>query len=259
MNDVRPGAEPSRYEGDTDVAVLLVHGFTGSTASMRPWAEYLHKNGYTVAVPRLPGHGTTWQDMEQTTWQDWYAAAEEVFEELASQYRRVFVGGLSMGGTLALRLAVQRGDEVAGVMVVNTGLQRPDRRDAPLLLAIDRLGLLGPLTNLVPTVPGIANDIKKPGQDEVAYDRVPIKSGIQLHKLQEDVRGDLPQVTQPLMVFMAPEDHTVDEANAGILMTETGSHRRTQILLPESYHVATLDNDAETIFAESLDFVLRHS
>jgi len=258
MADIRPGAEPARLEGDADTAVLLIHGFTGSPASIHPWAESLHTNGYTVAVPRLPGHGTTWQDMERTTWQDWYAAAEQALDELVGQYRQVYVGGLSMGGALALRLAEQRSADVAGVMVVNPGVRRPDRTDVPILLALDRVGLLGPLTKVMPTVPGISNDIKKPGQDEVAYDQVPIKSGIQLLKLQEDVRGNLPQVTQPLMVFTAPEDHVAEPVNSDIVMTETGSRRKTQVLLPESYHVATLDNDAETIFVESLEFILRH-
>ena len=60
------------------------------------------------------------------------------------------------------------------------------------------------------------------------------------------------------MVFTAPDDNVADPVNSDIVMTETGSRRKTQVLLPESYHVATLDNDAETIFAESLEFLLRH-
>ncbi len=184
--------------------------------------------------------------------------AEQAFDELVGQYRRAFVGGLSMGGALALRLAGERSADVSGVMVVNPAMRPPDRADVPLLLAMDRIGLLGPLANVMPTVPGGGNDIKKPGQDEVAYDRVPIKAGIQMLNLQVDVRGILPQVTQPVIVFTAPEDHVAGPANSDIVMTETGSLRKTQVLLPESYHVATLDNDAETIFAESLEFILRH-
>ncbi len=259
MDDVRPGAEPFRHEGDSDVAVLLVHGFTGSPASMRPWGEYLHAHGYSVACHRLPGHGTSWRDMEKTTWQDWYAEADRAFEELVEEYRLVFVAGLSMGGALALRLAEQRGAEVAGVMVANPSVRRPERLDVPVLMALDQVSLLGQLARVMPTVPGIKNDIKKPGQDEIAYEQVPIKSAIQLLKLQDDVRANLAKVTQPIIVFSAPEDHVVEPANSHTVMAEVGSRRKTQIMLPDSYHVATLDNDAETIFSESLEFIRHYS
>jgi len=73
---VDPLAEPFFSQGDTDsprgrIGVLLSHGFTGSPASMKPWADYLVAQGYAVSVPRLPGHGTTWREMNTTTWADW--------------------------------------------------------------------------------------------------------------------------------------------------------------------------------------------
>lgn len=259
MEDVRPGAEPFRHEGDSDVAVLLVHGFTGSPASMRPWGDYLNSHGYTVFCPRLPGHGTKWQDMEQTTWQDWYTEAERDFEELVEEYRLVFVAGMSMGGALSLRLAEQRGDDVAGLILVNPAVRRPQRLDVPVLVAVDRVGLFDRVASVMPTVPGIKNDIKKAGQDEIAYEKVPIKGALQLIKLQDTVRPDLGRVAQPLILFSAPDDHVVEPINSDTVMSEVGSLRKTQIMLPESYHVATLDNDAETIFADSLKFIQTNS
>jgi carboxylesterase len=259
MDDVRPGAEPFRQQGDSDVAILLVHGFTGSPASMRPWGDYLNAHGYTVFCPRLPGHGTKWQDMEQTTWQEWYAEAARDFEELLKEYRLVFVAGLSMGAALSLRLAEARGADIAGLMLVNPAVCRPQRLDVPVLVAVDRIGLFNQVAKVMRTVPGIKNDIKKPGQDEVAYDEVPIKGALQLIKLQDTVRSDLGKVVQPLLVFSAPDDHVVEPVNSGTVMSEVGSLRKTQIMLPESYHVATLDNDAETIFADSLKFIQTNS
>ena len=72
------GAEPFRHDG-SDIGVLLCHGFTGTPQSLRPWGEYLAERGYTVHVPLLPGHGTTWQDMNSTRWQDWYACVDRAF------------------------------------------------------------------------------------------------------------------------------------------------------------------------------------
>ena len=72
---VLPGAEPIAYDGD-DVGVLLCHGFTSTPASLAGWAERMAKDGRTVRVPRLPGHGTTWQEMNRTRWEDWYVTVE---------------------------------------------------------------------------------------------------------------------------------------------------------------------------------------
>ena len=67
-----PGAEPYYADGGS-TGILLLHGFTGSPKSMTPWGQQLAAQGHTVRVPRLPGHGTRWQDMNLTRWEDWYA------------------------------------------------------------------------------------------------------------------------------------------------------------------------------------------
>ena len=254
---VTPSIEPFHLTGGS-TAVLLSHGFTGSPASIRPWAEYLNRKGYTVACPLLPGHGTRWQDMVGVSWQDWYGELRKTFDALAADHDRVFVGGLSMGGGLALRIAEEVGDAVAGVLVVNPSVCRPQRPDVPILLALDKVKLFGPITAVLQTVPGIKNDIKKPGQDEVAYDRIPLRGALQLTQLQDTVRADLAQVTQPLIVFWAPQDHVVEPVNTQTVMRDVSSPRRTLVLLEDSYHVATLDNDAELIFSGSADFIRDH-
>ena len=99
-----PGAEPFEHAGGP-VGVLLCHGFTGSPQTLRTWAEHVAGQGCTVSLPRLPGHGTTWQDLARTGWQDWYAEVDAAFGALASWCEQTFVFGLSMGGCLALRLA----------------------------------------------------------------------------------------------------------------------------------------------------------
>src|ERR1700685_394618 len=76
------GAEPCEAAGGP-VGVLLCHGFTGSPQALRPWAEYLADQGLTVSLPRLPGHGTTWQDLARTGWRDWFAEVDVAFGKLA--------------------------------------------------------------------------------------------------------------------------------------------------------------------------------
>ncbi|TQK70631.1 carboxylesterase [Nocardioides sp. SLBN-35] len=233
--------------GGRRIGVLLSHGFTGSPASMRPWGEHLGALGYGVAVPLLPGHGTTWQELNTLRWTDWYAELTRTFDALRAEHDAVVVGGLSMGGALVLRLAADRPDEVAGVMVVNPAVATR-RLDVKLLPV---------LKHLVPSFPAIANDIKKPGVDERGYDRTPLKAIHSLIRAWPSLRTDLPRITAPLVYFRSADDHVVDDASEPLVLDGISSTDVTRIALPESFHVATLDNDAPTIFEESAAFVAR--
>lgn len=241
-----PGAEPYSADGGS-IGVLLIHGFTGSPKSMTPWGRRLADQGHTVRVPRLPGHGTRWQDMNLTRWEDWYAEADRSFRELQGQCDDVFVMGLSMGGSLALRLAEMHRESVRGLVLVNPAVhsERPDRFLLPALQLV------------VPAFPGISNDIKKPGQDEGAYDKIPLKAAHSLTKLWQKVKGDIARVDQPLLIFRSAEDHVVEASNTAFILEHVSSQDVTEIVLPDSYHVATIDNDAETIYAGSIEFIRR--
>jgi carboxylesterase len=216
---------------------------------MLPLAQRLAKEGMTVRLPRLPGHGTRWQDMNLTRWEDWYAEVDRAFRELAERCDRVFVLGLSMGGSLTLRLAEEKGDAVTGIVLINAAVhsERKDRHLLPLLQAI------------VPSFPGISNDIKKPGQDEGAYSKIPLKAAYSLSKLWAAVRQDIDKVTQPALVFRSEVDHVVEPSNAEWIMSHMRSADKTLVVLPDSYHVATLDNDAMTIEDASVSFIQRIS
>jgi esterase/lipase len=247
--DVMPGAEPFAFPGgdgpDGRTGVLLVHGFTGTPMSMRPWGEHLAAAGFAVRCPLLPGHGTHWQDCNVSTHDQWTTAVEDAFDALAAECDRVFVAGLSMGGTLATRLAEVRPDEVAGLLLVNPALLT-QRLDAKLLPLIARLtGSWAP----------IASDIKKPGITELAYPKLPTRAMMQLRQLWAATRADLGLVTAPVIVFHSVEDHVVEPVNSTILLAGVGSADTTEVLLEDSYHVATLDNDAPTIFAGSVDWI----
>jgi len=243
---VLAGAEPFRHSGGP-VGVLLCHGFTGSPQSMRPWGEYLAAAGYSVELPLLPGHGTTWQDMNRSRWQQWYATVEAAFTELSARCSSVVVAGLSMGGALALRLAEQRGAEVSGLVLVNPAVRIED----------PRLKVLPVLRWLVPALPGIGSDIKKPGTTELAYPKTPLQA---LHSMVEMYAGvvtDLPRVTQPLLLLRSVEDHVVPVSSSALILDRVASTDKAEVLLHDSYHVATLDNDAETIFSTSAAFIAR--
>ena len=244
---VLPGAEPIDLPGGP-VGVLLSHGFTGTPQSMRPWAEHLAAAGFTVSAPRLPGHGTRWQDMNKTRFSDWYGEVERCFDDLRGRCDTVFAMGLSMGGTLVLRLAEQRPDQVAGLVLVNPSVASQDKR----------LALLPVLKHLVPAFPGIGSDVKKPGVTEQCYAKVPLKALASLREGWKHVHDDLGRITSPVLVYRSREDHVVEPLSAQLLLDGISAPIEERVL-EDSYHVATLDNDAPTIFAGSVDFIRAHA
>jgi carboxylesterase len=246
MVPVLPGAEPFRHEGG-EVGVLLCHGFTGSPQSLRPWAEYLAERGLTVSLPLLPGHGTRWEDMQLTGWQDWYAEVDRELRALVERCEQVFVAGLSMGGALALRLAAKHGDAVSGVVVVNPANKVHGLSAYALPVA----------RHLVRTTKGIASDIAKEGSAELGYDKVPLHAAHSLRNFFRLVDSELPQVTQPLLLLHSPQDHVVPPVDSARILGRVSSRDVREVLLEQSYHVATLDHDADRIFEESLAFIGR--
>jgi len=244
---VKAGAEPlSRNDGS--LGVLLSHGFTGSPASMRPWGHDLADRGYTVRVPRLPGHGTTWQELNAVGWDDWYGEVDRSLTELLDQCERVAVCGLSMGGSLALRLAEQRPDDVDAIVLVNPAIAIND----------PRMTLLPVLKHVVPSLPGIGNDIKKPDTDETGYSRTPLRALSSMLGGWRHVRTDLARVNAPLLVFRSVDDHVVDETSLGLIRAGVSSTIAEYVTLTNSFHVATLDFDAPLIFEQSAAFLATH-
>ena len=163
--------------------------------------------------------------------------------------REIFVMGLSMGGTLALRLAEQHPEIVKGLVLVNPSLRSDNKgmKVLPLLKAF------------VPSVKGVSNDIAMPGQDEVAYDRTPLKALYSLSKLWRITTADLGSIKAPLLVYRSAQDHVVEDSSGRLLLERVGSSDVEQRVLDRSYHVATLDYEAETIFQGSWEFLQRHS
>jgi carboxylesterase len=214
---------------------------------VRPWAEHLAAAGLTVRAPRLPGHGTTWRELDRTGWQDWYGEAERAFAELSGQCEQVFVAGISMGACLGFRLAETQGAKVSGLVVVN-----------PWLAPDTRLFLLAPvLKHVIRSLRGREGDIKKPGAIEGGYKRVPVRAAATMPALWKLTTPLLSEVTQPLLVYRSTEDHVVGEASMKVLAAALPDAEVRS--LPDSYHVATLDNDAQAIFDGTLAFINKHS
>lgn len=242
--------EPFSIDGPAptgDVGVLVLHGFTSGPASVQPWADAMAAQGFTVRAPLLPGHGTRWQDLNRTTFADWLAAATDSLSELSGRCGTVVVGGLSMGGTLSLRLAELHPEQVGGLILVNPSVTSLRKEFAVLPV----------LKYLVPSLAGIASDIAAPGVAELAYPRTPLKAIDSLRRAWPVVRNDLGRVRCPLLLLHSRVDHVVEPVNARIVLDGIGSTDVTEVVLERSYHVATLDHDAGMIAQRSAEFVAR--
>jgi carboxylesterase len=178
---------------------------------------------------------------------DWYSCLDDAFARLQTQSDQVFLAGLSMGAALALRLAEQHRRLVSGLTLVNPVINITDPRIRAL--PILRLAL--------PSLGGIVNDIAKPGQDECGYDRLPLQALYSQTFLWADVRRGLDRVDQPLLVYRTVHDHVVDPSSVPLIKSGVRSNDQLYVELQRSYHVATLDYDAEDIFEGSVAFFRR--
>jgi carboxylesterase len=242
---VLPGAEPLSTVGNEPVGALCLHGFTGNPSSMRGVAEAFGAAGFHVELPCLPGHGTVVDDMLETRWDDWAGEAEAAYQRLAARTERVVVAGLSMGGTLALRIAADH-PEVAGLVLVNPAAQ-------PYAVEVIEIveGMLGEGQELMP---GIGSDIADPDVTESAYAGTPLRALLSfvLDGI-EPVSQQYPSLSMPLLLITSRNDHVVDPAASDFLAERYGGPVQ-RILLDRSYHVATQDYDRDLIYTESVAF-----
>ena len=227
------------------IGIIFVHGFTGSPAAVRSWAEFFSARGYAVRVPLLPGHGTRWEDLNRVGWQEWPIRVVEELEELHKSCDKVFIFGLSMGGATSLYVAAHHGDQLAGIVLVNPMIHIPG-------LKVKFAPVIARFRSHMPPVEG---DIKRPNVSEFGYDALPTKGVVQLTKLLKSSRSTLGMVKNPIMLFHSAEDHVLPVSNTEIVMAEIGSEKKQRIELVNSYHVATLDYDSDIIFENSLLFV----
>ncbi|HID86725.1 MAG TPA: alpha/beta fold hydrolase [Anaerolineae bacterium] len=240
---------PFFFEGG-DVGCLLIHGFTGSPPEMRGMGEYLASKGLTVLGVRLAGHGTTPEEMAQTGWRDWVASAEEGLRELKGRCRRVFVGGLSMGGVLTLYLAARH--PIAGAIVMAAPTRLGDWRAhfVPIAKHFVRWHR-----------PSEKTDLTDPTAQERmwSYDRMPMVCIDELLRLIRLVRRELPRVTVPVLILQGTHDRYVPLDCAREIYNRVGSQDKELIWLHHSGHAITEDSEREEVWRRAYAFIAARS
>jgi carboxylesterase len=255
-----PGATPFYYPGNR-IGCLVTHGFTGVPQEVRWLGQYLNQRGYTVHGPRLPGHGTAVEDMCDTRWREWYAAVLAGYAMLRAQCDKVFVMGLSMGGSLSLLLASR--EPVDGVVAMSAPYEVQDwrRSIAPIL---------SPFIRTIPKKrphkdafdERVRAEQRTRGEEEIghfSYSVYPIRPALQLFRLLSEMRAGLPRITAPALLIHSRQDDTVPFTNLQKIYDAVGSVEKHMLVLEDSLHVITEDHEREKVFAAAADFVARHA
>jgi carboxylesterase len=246
------GAEPFDFQGSGDIACLLVHGFTGTPNELRSLGGHLADHGVTTRGVRLSGHGTRPEDLGGLSYRDWLADVERELDDLLDNHRRVFLGGLSMGATLALNVAARRADEARLAGLISLA--------APLRLVDWRLSFI-PLAGWALRWqswgrPDILDE--RQWERHVAYRRFRISALAQLLRLMRETRALLPRIEQPVLIVHSRRDNTVPSFNAELILNSISSQERRLVWLENSYHVMTLDFEYEVVHREVESFIWRY-
>lgn len=224
-------------------AILMLHGFTATPHEVRKISSNLNRAGFSVAGPMIPGHGDNPGVLNKTRWQDWYEGVEANCQDLLKNYQKVYVGGESMGGLLALLLAA-RNPGVAGALTYAPALQIPMSRMQALQLRI-----------FAPFILGMPKKDLAENQTWQGYKINPLKSVIQLRALQKVVRKELANIHQPVLVLQGKKDDTIDLRSADLVIAGVSSSIKELHWMPESGHCVLLDKEIHIATRLTMDFI----
>ncbi len=226
------------------IGVLLIHGFTGSASEMRPLGMALHRSGYTVHAPLLAGHGTTPEEMKKTTWKDWWESTLEGYETLIQEgCQFIYVAGLSMGGLLSFKLAIEK--EISGVISMCTPIFVQDRR----------IQFAGFYKYFIPYDKRLTEKPIHIENEIVPYDRTPVSCYQSLYRLIRSVAKSLSNVTCPTLIAQARNDETIQPHSAEYIYSHVSSHDKELVWYENSTHIITVDKDRELLFKDVITFI----
>lgn len=254
-------------------AFLLLHGLYSSPAEMSYVGRKLHKAGYSVHIPYISGCGLgdgSWRN-RRTRWEDWAAQVEAQFDALKQRYDRVSVAGICAGADLALALATKRSDDIHSLCLYATTLYY-DGWNITRLRFARALAYYTPLRYVMSfreQAPyglkdarirsWIAGQMAQSGQSDAGASKLSMMGVYQTERMMRHLRANLHRVTVPTLILHAREDDTSSLRSADFVEANVASSHVRKVVLENSYHIITLDNDKDLVVQETLDFVARKS
>ena len=242
------GAESFFFPGNGEKgAVLLLQGFAGNTAELLPLGNFLKDRGYTVLAPRLPGHGTTAEDMLRTNAEDLMDAVRDAYAVLKGFAQDIVVVGASMGGSLALLLAAEK--QGKGIVALS----------APIFIVQEQgISALPPKEMLTPSdfTPEMERNLENvPPAANLIYHKIPLLSVYDLLDVIERTKKCLPQITAPSLIIHGNADTMAAVESARYIVNHIGSSRKEIVLLDGAGHLLPLMEGRENIFKKIVTFL----
>ncbi len=233
------------YEGDKR-CVLLIHGYTGSPHDMVYLGKRLNQKGFSVYIPRLPGHGTNHEDFLNSNHNDWLRKAVDSYINLSKRYKDVFCCGLSMGGLLTLLIAAQFNPR-------------------KIALAAPALNAANNMIYLTPFIKPFVKKIKRPNsqkRDEEFLNRLqkeywdydwPSKAS-ELLKLQRITKKRLKEIHSDCFTIVSKADKTVPLNVLELIENGISSKIKKSLILEKSPHVVVNDIEKEKVADEIINW-----
>jgi carboxylesterase len=244
------GSAPYTLSGTRSGAVLLLHGYNDSPQSLLSMARIIHARGWTVHVPALPGHGRTLQAFAASGADQWITAARAELRTLQYTHADIAVGGLSMGGAIALMLAA----ETRSVRAV-VAFAPYVHASAPLHL----FAAVAPLAALRArwVSGGGGRSVRDPvaAAAMIAYRQSTPRLLVQLAHVVHRTRAILSAVRQPVLVLQSREDNRIPMASAQEAFARIGSADKTLQWSSGSAHVITVDYGYENVGVAAADWL----
>ena len=244
----RDVCKPFYHNGGED-AVLLIHGFTGTCAHMRPLAEQLAERGYTVRTINLPGHATSESDMAKADWQQWLQAAKQAALNMMNEAESFTVCGLSMGGVLALLVAQQMKVDACVPISAPTAVKN---RLLPLA------GLCAPLMPRIAWRKAPERHAQMDSRYDFGYSGFPTAKGADLHRLIQMARKNLFNINCPILCVQSDADETIWEGSADEILENVSSEVRKKLWLHGDPHVCTITHSLPSI-VEAMDQLIQQA
>ena len=222
-----------------NIGVLLIHGFTATTAEVRFLADHFIKQDCTVIAPLLPGHGTDPSDLNKQKFTDWIKCVEKDLIILQNKCELVIVGGESMGGVLSLYLAENHPD-IAALLLYSTAL------------LVGNLKYAGLLKFATSAIEKNKPDDGLPWQGYTVY---PLWAADQFHRLTKKVKNNISKVEVPTIIFQGKFDKTIDKRNIQFIYDGIQSKTKEMVVMKKSGHVMLLDQEINIIKKKTKEFL----
>lgn len=225
--------------------------------------RHLEQHGFYVVVPLLPGHGTHYKNLNSIKWQEYADYASAAFEKLEKEFEHVSVSGLCLGAVLSLYLGIKYGDRIKNICPISTTLFY-DGWSLPTLTAYIAWFRFTPFYyfyNLPEGYPyGIKDErirkrvsAKMSDTSTTHYSKIPFRSFWQMHLMNNFVRENLSKIASPVFAIHPLEDD-VASIKSVYFMKEKINSSFDNLILYDSYHLATIDRERELVASTVCSF-----